>query len=89
VSDLNTVAAEWALFERTVVPSAAGDTQRSEMRLAFYAGASAILALYYRVGGTESDEAAVAILEGLHQEVKAFADAMRRNVATRPLGGFT
>jgi hypothetical protein len=87
VSDLNTIAAEWALFERAVVSDSAGDVQRSEMRLAFYAGASAVLALYNRVAATVSDDAAVAILEGLHQEAKAFAEAMRRQ-ALRPLEDF-
>jgi hypothetical protein len=88
MTDLNTLAAEWALFERAVVSVAAGDVQRSEMRLAFYAGASAVLALYNRVAATVSDDAAVAILEGLHQEAKAFAEAMRRQAALRPLEDF-
>lgn len=69
----NTIEAEWLVFEKVVVPETAGLAQRRDMQLAFYGGASATLALYYRIAGEESDDAAVEILQGLYEEAEAYA----------------
>lgn len=74
---INTVAAEWSQFEAMVVAPSAGAVQREQMELAFYGGASAVLAMYHRIAGEASEDAAVGILQGLHEEVSAYAARVR------------
>lgn len=74
---LNTIDAQWRTFERLVMPEEASDLQRREMRRAFYAGFESALMMNLRVAA-ESEDAGVAMLEGLHQEARMFA----RDVAT-------
>ena len=39
----STLAAQWASYDRNVLPATAGDVQRKETRRAFYAGAQALV----------------------------------------------
>ena len=71
---MNSIQQQWALFQSTVVPGNAPAIQRSEMRLAFYGGAEAVLRILWNTSGKEtSEDAGVAILEGLHEECRRFA----------------
>lgn len=70
----NTIAAHWAAFEALVISPTAPQIQRHEMRLAFYAGAAAVLDITYGIGGESTSEAGgVAILQSLHDESHQFA----------------
>ena len=71
---MNTIAAHWKSFEAGVVPADACDVQRQETRRAFYAGAHAMLCTVQSLGAdTVSEDAGVAILEGLVAESGLFA----------------
>lgn len=71
---MNTIQQAWETFERDVVPKDAGRVQRTEMKRAFYAGATAALSVTSAIGEHGiSEDAGVAILEGLHQEVIRFS----------------
>lgn len=68
---MNTIADEWDEFAKHVVPPDAPDVQRVEMRVAFYAGATALLWLGARIAGF-SDDAAQSVWQSLHDESAAF-----------------
>ncbi len=72
---MNSIQEQWTLFERTVVPGNAPAVQRLEMKLAFYGGAEAILRILWNVSGDKnhSEDAGIAILEGLHDECRRFS----------------
>lgn len=72
---MNSIQEQWALFERTVVPGNAPPIQRSEMAIAFYGGAEAVLRIMWNVSGNKdlSEDAGIAVLEGLHEECRRFA----------------
>ncbi|MDE1138177.1 MAG: hypothetical protein PW999_00690 [Paraburkholderia tropica] len=70
---MRTISEKWASFERAVLPSDCSDVQRSEMRKAFYAGAASLLALTDEIASIPNEDACIAILRGLHEEVQAFA----------------
>ena len=83
---MNTIADEWREFERLVVPATAGAGQRRDMRIAFYAGANAILALGQLISEL-SDDAAMAVLQSLHDESAAFmyARLAEAELGARPI----
>lgn len=70
-----TMAASWGNFAELVMPPNAPDSQRREMRRAFYAGFhQALVTLEHAVGPDEVDEdAGVKVLEALHEEAERFA----------------
>lgn len=68
---MNTVAGHWATYNAAVLPKDAPEIQRTECRLAFYAGAQAALMLMANV--PESEAAGIAYLQGLHDECRQFA----------------
>lgn len=74
---MRTVLAWWKDYEAKVVPKDAGPTQREECRRAFYAGAAAASEIQMSVAHL-SDDAGVAVLEGLRQELLAFPATVRR-----------
>jgi len=71
---MNTVQQAWAHFQEKIIPKDAPTIQRVEMKRAFYAGAAAVLSVNAAISepGT-SEDAGVAILNGLLQEVTDFA----------------
>ena len=79
---MNTIAEQWELFEKAVMPTGAPDIQRQEMRRAFYGGAESLLRLQWVVGdGSISEDAGVAIIEGWHDECLRFAEDMAKGRA--------
>jgi len=79
---MNTVAEQWALFSSAVMPKDAPSVQRQEMRRAFYSGAEAVLRLQYAIGDKAvSEDAAVAIIEGWHDECRRFAQQVASGAA--------
>ncbi len=68
-----TVAAMWDEFAGKVVPAAAAVTQRSEMRLAFYAGALVTFNATFQLDpGDEPTDADLAYMDALYTEINAF-----------------
>ena len=78
----NTVNEEWDDFADAVLkPQNVSTTQYKEMRKAFYAGAWTTLQACKRVANEEtSDEAAVAILDGMEKECAEFILNMATSV---------
>ncbi len=67
------VRALWMLFRKTVIARKAHHTQVSEMKLAFYAGASAVLNIACEIGDEGySEEQAVEVLKSLDKETVYF-----------------
>lgn len=74
---MRTIADQWALFERAVMPKDAPAVQRQEMRRAFYAGCEGMLRLQFEIGAKSvSEDAGVRIIEGWHDECRRFAAAV-------------
>lgn len=67
----NTVAEQWALFEKLVIHKDAPAIRHRQMQLAFYAGAEALLRLQYGMKDM-SEDASVAMLQGWLDEVQQF-----------------
>ena len=79
---MNTIAEQWGLFEKAVIPIDAPAIQRQEMRRAFYGGAAALLRLQWVVGdGAIGEDAGVAIIEGWHDECLRFAEDVSKGRA--------
>jgi len=71
----NTLAQEWASFRKQVVAADAPPVQISEMQLAFYGGAQAMLALQMKVVADDGcgEAAGMALIEAWQQEIAGFA----------------
>lgn len=78
---MNTVQEQWQIFSALVVPKDAPEVQITEMRRAFYAGVEAMLRIQWAIGGIENEEAAVAMLEGVHDECRRFSVEIARGNA--------
>jgi hypothetical protein len=74
------VADEWDTFAKTVLPNDVSDVQRSEMRLAFYAGAIALFYKLQKAVGPGGDVTAddMRIMMDLENELREFAREMER-----------
>jgi len=71
---MRSIANGWKRFDERITPHGASEAQRFDLRVAFYAGATTVLGITREISASEvSDDAGVAILEGLHQEARAFA----------------
>ena len=79
---MNTVQEQWEIFSKQVVPKDAPAIQVTEMRRSFYAGAESMLRIQWAIGDSAiSEDAGVAILEGVHDECRRFADDVAKGVA--------
>ena len=79
-----TIAANWRDYERIVLPPDAGVEQRRQTRMAFYAGASALVSITDHIGQPEvSEEAGMAILSTIQAELRAFADELKQHQPRR------
>lgn len=76
------MAVAWASFLTEVIPPDASETQVTEMRRAFYAGAAALLRAVADIGDSvEDDDAGAARLMALDDELEAFGEAVQRGDA--------
>lgn len=72
---MNTIQEKWELFHSRVIPITAPDVQVREMRRAFYSGVEAMLQIQWEIGGPDiSESAGIAMIEGIHDECRRFAD---------------
>lgn len=71
---MRTIAAQWESFRAAVYPPGTSDVQLQECRRAFYAGAQGMQSILHELAAPEvSEDAGVAVLEGLKQEASGFA----------------
>ena len=76
---------EWEGFINAIFddPASVTEHQRSEMRLAFFGGAACLMSINGRIAeDSVSEESAVAVLESIRQELKAFQE--RLSMGERP-----
>ena len=67
------LAAWWQEYESQVIPRAADDIQRQEMRNAFYAGAGAVMQVNFEIGEPSvSEEEGLRMLDRLRDELLGF-----------------
>lgn len=82
MTGIKSVAESWLSFWKAVAPPDASDTQKTEMRRAFYAGAWAVMCQVRRVGDDDvPEDAGVRHLESLHQECRAFQQLIKEGNA--------
>ena len=82
------IEAGWKSLEQMAVPRSASDTQRKEMRKAFFAGASMLFTLVTR-GMSEGDDAQQSDMDLLNEiadEVNAFGAELDAELLKRPAG---
>ncbi len=83
---MNTIQSQWEAFRRMVVLKGASAAQLDNLRLAFYAGAEGFRRINWNIGEeTMTEEAGVAILAGLDEELKAFGVELNNRSAQRGL----
>lgn len=82
-----TIARVWDSFAARIIPPDASPGQREDMQTSFYAGALAVLSLVESLGNAPNQFVAIILLNELHAELHAFADAraagINANGATR------
>lgn len=71
---MRTVQEQWESYRDSVIPKNASAIQVQECRRAFYAGAYASLDLFTSIGEPGiSEDAGIALIEGLRSELEDFA----------------
>ena len=78
------LAREWADFAKRVLdPIGAGQTQRTETRRAWYAGAATLFEIMINLSGDNNEDDAIgaARVEVVHQELRRFAESLRNGKA--------
>lgn len=76
---MNTVKEKWESFSAATIPAKASKEQVTDMRNAFYAGAMVVMDIQYAIGGDAySEEAGVAVLEGLHEEMEQHIQSLKK-----------
>ncbi|UZR29036.1 hypothetical protein [Methylococcus mesophilus] len=79
---MNTIAEKWATFEREF-PSDLPPAYRLNLRIAFYAGAEALLRIHGDIADY-SDAGTLAVIEGVFSEIQSFrASTIRAYLETR------
>lgn len=76
---MNTIQAAFEDLREKAIPSDASDAQIQLLRVFFYAGATAVLAIVEGIGDSSiSEDAGVAMLENLKQEGVNFIEGVKR-----------
>ena len=74
------LATEWKKFESLVIPEAASEAQRTEMRKSFYAGATVIMGILMVLSDSDiSQEAGELVLQRLSEEIQAYTASLNPN----------
>ena len=71
---MNTVQAAWESYLREVVPQYSSATQVRETKQAFYGGALIMFEMMTML--PESENAAVAIMQGIAEELEVFTEGL-------------
>jgi hypothetical protein len=67
------IEAIWETFEESVISPQAESIQRREMKMAFYAGAEAVMKVLREIDDNISEELGIKVLERLNDELVEFA----------------
>jgi hypothetical protein len=87
-ASLKSISTAWASFERLAIPHNAGEDQRREMRIAFYAGATTVLGTLAEISSDRVTEAdGMNHLGAMTHEAHEFAHALTK--AAQPSGSAT
>jgi len=87
MSDVKYIELAWNSYRKFVIPIDASDTQVTETRQAFYAGASILFETLLRAlePGEEETEADIQVMASLQAEVDEFGQEM--DLKLLPVGG--
>jgi len=79
------IASAWDSYNREVLPPTAGDIQRIESRLAFYAGAAALFIGLVKSVGNEDEPSAddLAMLDSVKTELQEWKEEAKRAARAR------
>lgn len=84
IESLNTIQGQWERFSKMVIPPGCSEVQFNEMRNSFYAGAEGMRRIEFFIGADQvSEEAAIAILTGIDEEMSAYAAQLLKNHGIR------
>jgi len=77
------IESAWNSYQRQVLPTSAGDIQRTETRLAFYAGAAALFGGLANGVGDEDEPTAddLAMMDGIKAELDEWREEAKRRAA--------
>lgn len=85
-ASLKSISAAWASFEKVAIPHSAGEDQRRDMRIAFYAGATTVLGTLAEIASDRVTEAdGMNHLGAMTHEAHEFAHGLTK--AAQPHGG--
>jgi hypothetical protein len=74
---MKTIQSQWESFKKNVIPANAPKVQQEEMERAFYAGSQAMLQMHVQIA-EHRENAAVQMLDNLHQEMNAWISAFKK-----------
>ena len=78
---MNTIKEQWERFSDLIIPQNAPEIQKEEMRRAFYCGVEAMSRIQFNIGDSSvTEDEAIKILEGIHQECELFAAELAGNL---------
>jgi len=70
---MNTIQSSWEQYKNIVIPNNASAYQIEETRKAFYAGVEFMIQMSYLMGREDlSEEACIAMMQGIHEEFENF-----------------
>jgi hypothetical protein len=79
---MNTLDDQWKSYKKMVIPEGATETQVTETKRAFYAGATAILNVQYLIGdASNSREAQEGMIQGIVEECRDFHENVSKGLA--------
>jgi hypothetical protein len=79
--EMLTIAANHAYYEKTCISKDAKAPQLRGVKVAFYAGASAVLYVIEEMAKSKDPEASLKVLRQLHNEIRDFDIAVRTGKA--------
>lgn len=74
--DGSMIAFAWEGFRKFVIPPDAGEAQLTDLKGTFFAGAHTMFEFLAAVGDDLAEDEAMAIMSGLNEELRAYADLM-------------
>lgn len=78
------IAQVWEVFRKMTIPAQASEAQVRDMRTAFYAGATALIAVTTEIASDEISEVqGMLVLSSLHREAHEFAAQLATEAALR------
>lgn len=74
---MRSIGDQWSSYQKQVLPLGASEVQINECRMAFYAGAFAMMQVFTSIGEPDvSEEAGMALIESFNQEFAEYAASL-------------